>query len=347
MQWVSQRWGIVSEWSWQWIRRLDAFEIPFCVLAFVVGAGLFFPKSGIRLIGGHDRDAAPGTPTPAYLYLAFRNTLLCLIALFGVYLVFEFQTLFRREFPEGFYYAGYAHEGAAWLTVALALATGTLSVIFHGATLSDPRIGRLKTLAGVWSATNLLLAVAVYNRLTIYVQFNGLTYLRIVGYFGITAVVVGFVLVIAKITLAKGFWWLMRAQMTALLLSLVTLSLFPADWVAHRYNVAAVTGGYLPPSVMIAVKDMDDSGYLTLLPLADCPDQTIREGVRAMLAEKQIEIEQRDASRAWHWTRYQAATDQLYSRLADQESKWHHYLRDSRRRNQAISAFEDYAMRWY
>jgi len=50
---------------------------------------------------------------------AFRNTLVTLIALFAVYLVFEISTLWFHEIPQGFYYAGYAHEGAGWLTAAL------------------------------------------------------------------------------------------------------------------------------------------------------------------------------------------------------------------------------------
>lgn len=33
-----------------------------------------------------------------------------------------------RPFPTGFHYSGYAHEGAFWLTVALAMATITLSL---------------------------------------------------------------------------------------------------------------------------------------------------------------------------------------------------------------------------
>ena len=55
------------------------------------------------------------TPAKAFVYPAFRNTLLTVIALFAAYLVFEFKTLWFRVFPEGFYYSGYAHQGAAWL----------------------------------------------------------------------------------------------------------------------------------------------------------------------------------------------------------------------------------------
>src|SRR5207244_2219651 len=94
------------------------------------------------------------------LYATFRNTLVAVIVLFAAYLGFEFKTLWFRVFPKGFYYSGYAHEGAAWLTAALALATIVLSVIFRTAVLRDAGLPRLKKLAWIWSAENLLLAVA-------------------------------------------------------------------------------------------------------------------------------------------------------------------------------------------
>jgi len=105
---------------------------------------------------------------PSSFYLAYRNTLLAVIVLFAVYLVFEFMTLWFREFPEGFYYSGYAHQGAAWLTAALALATMTLSIVFGGSVLQDARLPTMRKLAWIWSAENFLLAAAVYNRLAIY-----------------------------------------------------------------------------------------------------------------------------------------------------------------------------------
>ncbi len=143
-------------------------------------------------------SAGEGTATVAPLYLSWRNSLAVVVILFAVYLVFEFRTLWFRQFPRGFYYAGYAHEGAAWLTIALGLATAVLSLIFRGRTLADVRVKRLQRMAWVWSAENLLLAAAVYKRLSIYVGFNGLTPLRILGFYGVTAVVVGFLLVMVK-----------------------------------------------------------------------------------------------------------------------------------------------------
>ena len=87
--------------------------------------------------------------TRSRFYPAYRNTLYAVVGLFAVYLVFEFQTLWFREFPKGFYYAGYAHQGAAWLTIALGLATLLLSVIFRGCVLTDDRLGSLKRTAAI------------------------------------------------------------------------------------------------------------------------------------------------------------------------------------------------------
>ncbi len=101
-------------------------------------------------------------------------------------------TLWGREFPRGFHYSGYAHEGAAWLTLALAMATAGLSLVFAGRTLADPRLAVLRRWGNVWAIQNLLLAVAVYHRLHIYIGFNGMTRMRTVGIFGISCVVAGF-----------------------------------------------------------------------------------------------------------------------------------------------------------
>ena len=347
VQWVSERIQQSFDWAWDWVGRLSAWEVPFCLLALIIGAGLLYPVYGKRRIGGEDLEGFASGKGEAPLYAAIRNTLLCLVALFSAYLAFEFWTLWKREFPDGFYYAGYAHQGAAWLTIALALATGLLSLIFHGDTLKDRRISVLRRYAWFWSALNFLLALAVYNRLSIYVGYNGLTPMRIVGYFGITAVVAGFALVVVKVAQNRGFWWLMRTQLTVLLLTLILFTLFPVDFVAHRYNTWRVNDGYLHPSVMVAVKPMDDMGYLTSLDLVDCEDVTIRDGVRAMMAERQLAIETESEARDWHWTRFQAATDALYEALAVQESKWAIYRANAKLRRATIARFKSYAMQWY
>ncbi len=198
------------------------------------------------------------------------------------------------------------------LTLALALATLVLSLIFRGRTLSDPRRASLQRYAWLWTLENLLLAVAVYNRLLIYVGYNGMTMMRMIGFFGITVVVVGVLLVVIKIGSDRSFWWLLRAQSVALALGIAIYSITPVDYIVHRYNVSRILAGDLRPAVMIAVKPIDDEGYFPLLQWMSIDDAIIREGVLAMLAKRQTEIESFADDQPWHWTRYQADKYVLY-----------------------------------
>ncbi len=223
-------------------------------------------------------------PQLSALYTAFRNTLWSVNGLFAIYLVFEFVTLGNRNFPENFYYAGYAHRGAFWLTVALALATFTLSFIFRRSTFLDPRFGRLKRLAYVWSVENLLLSVAVFNRLFIYIEFNGLTRMRVIGLLGVSCVLAGFVLVVVKLWQRHGFVWLIHRQLWIPWIATVIYVVLPVDWIVHAYNASQIQRGHLAPSVQIIAHTTSPEGMLPLISLVDTEDATIREGVRALLA---------------------------------------------------------------
>ncbi|QDT07732.1 hypothetical protein K227x_61600 [Rubripirellula lacrimiformis] len=332
----------------QWANRFSAWEIPFCIAALLIGIGLMRPALPLIRFGTLKSDSTPpSSQTHSPWFAAFRNTLVTVIVLFAVYLGFEWLTLWRREFPAGFYYAGYAHQGAAWLTVALALATGMLSLIFRGSILADPRLASLKRLTWVWSGANLLLAVAVYNRLLIYVGYNGMTQMRTVGFFGITLVVIGFALVLYKIRRGRNFWWLIRTQLVALVLTIIAYSVFPVDYVTSRYNASRVAQGYLPPSVMIAVKPTNDEGVAPLLDLVDCEDEIIREGVLAILAQRHSGLQYLARQHGGaHWTAYQGSQSWLRNQLAANASKWSEFESHDKR-SDAIRRFEEYAMQWY
>ncbi|MEO2015615.1 MAG: DUF4153 domain-containing protein, partial [Fuerstiella sp.] len=219
------------------------------------------------LVQESDRDSGASGSARTPLFTAFRNTLLTVIGLFSVYLAFEFRTLWFREFPEGFHYSGYAHEGAAWLTVALGLATLTLSLIFRGLMLRDPRLPRLRRLAWIWSVLNLVLALAVYNRLFIYIDYNGMTRMRTIGLLGITSVVGGFVLVLFKINRQYRFLWLIRRQLWVLTTAVYLLLVLPVDVLIHRYNVRQILSGNPAPVVQITGHPVDNEALSTLLPL--------------------------------------------------------------------------------
>ena len=83
---------------------------------------------------------------------------------------------------------------------------------------------------------------------------------------------IGFALVVYKIGRQRSFWWLIRAQLIALALTVMGYSIFPVDYLAHWYNASQVASGYLRPSVMIAVKPISNEGVFPLLHLTEAED---------------------------------------------------------------------------
>ena len=317
-------------WNWlfQSISRFELGEAVFLLLSAIVLLGALHPA---RTYIMRERRAL-GQPVGSELtssYSAYRNTLVSVILLFAIYLTYELSTLWFREFPNNFYYAGYAHRGAFWLTVALALSTLVLSLIFQGAVLKDPRLAFLKRLALIWSIENFILSAAVYNRLMIYIDFNGLTRMRVIGLIGITSVVIGFLLVLIKLWQDRDFIWLLHRQLWVPALAIIAYAILPVDWLVNRYNVNQIIGGNPAPSVQIIAHKTSAEGMLPLFALVDNQDTAIREGVRALLAAWAIELKvEHEASaestghqvapEVWH-SQYGHSTPWLDSRQAFSE----------------------------
>ena len=348
----SVQWFLTGIRSWLFEYAPHWSEVVFWFGVIWVSVGLLRPVVTRSLSNENLADkATESEATPALVkaavYVPFRNTLVTVIGLFAVYLVFEFQTLWFREFPEGFYYSGYAHEGAAWLTVALGLATVILSLIFRGGLLLDPRLPRLRLLAWVWSLENLVLAAAVYNRLNIYIGFNGMTRMRIVGLFGMTCVTVGFLLVVWKIVNNRNSIWLLRRHLWALAITVYLYGLTPVDTLVHTYNVRQILSGDSAPSVQISVHPISSEGVLVLLPLLDCPDPLVREGVTAMLADRldRAEAVARDQEQKG-WTALQIADRKVLQGLRANKSNWARYT-DRKERQAALDRFHEYAYQWF
>lgn len=329
-----------------WLSHFHASEILFCFGIGWITVGLLRPE--VNQVAATDAVVTV-TPekTTAPLYEAIRNTLVMVIGLFAIYLVFEFQTLWFRVFPQGFHYSGYAHEGAAWLTVALGLATLLLSMMFRGQTIQDPRLPRLRLLAWVWSAENLLLAMAVFNRLFIYVGFNGMTQMRVIGLLGVSSVVVGFLLVLIKIARNHDFVWLVRRQLWTVAIAGYLYAVLPVDGFVNEFNVRRIMAGDPAPCVQISVHPTSAEGYLRLAPLIHCEDEMIRRGIRAMLAEKLAAAEVAAVNRTQAgWTAIQLAEDQLLEQLRAVSTQWESD-EDVAIRAATLKEFHTYAYQWY
>src|SRR5262249_52116238 len=145
-------------------------------------------------------------------------------------------------------------------------------------------------------------------RLYIYIGFNGLTRMRIVGIFGIATVVAGLMLVVRKIRHREDFGWLIRRQLFACATAAYLYAVMPIDAMWVGYDVRRIMAGDPAPSVELAVHEIGPEGLLALAPLLDCDNHIIREGIRAMLAERRARLEE-GAREPWrqHWTATQIA----------------------------------------
>jgi hypothetical protein len=348
---VSETLSRISEEIRDWLTRISPGESLFlCAVAWIAVA-LLRPSLNPADESAEAADVAeraesrPLETAPRPLYLAWRNTLVVVILIYAIYLAFECRTLWFRVFPKGFYYSGYAHEGAAWLTIGLALATSILSLIFRGRILHDPRVGRLQWLASIWSVENLLLAAAVYHRLFIYINFNGLTDMRIVGLYGVSAVVVGFLLVLLKIVRRHDFVWLLQRHLWTLGVAIYLYAITPVDALAIGYNVNRVLAGDLPPSVQISEHPISAEGLLVLEPLLGCSDEIVRNGVAALLDERHANLEVQ-AAKGPHWTAYQLAEASFLNHQRTRQAVAVRFT-DAKIRRAAWERFRRYAYQWY
>jgi hypothetical protein len=337
----------------EWIHRYFPSwgEVAFWAVVLWIVVGLLRPVIDARIVAKQSSEQAEKIKPdalPAAWHGPCRNMLLVLIVLFAGYLTYEYQTLWFQKFPKGFCYSGYAHEGAAWLTVALALSTAVLSLIFRGSMLHSSRLPTLRRLAWIWSMENIVLALAAYHRLYIYIGFNGMTRLRVVGILGMSAVVVGFVAVLWKILQNRNFIWLARRHSWTLAAAVFLYAVLPVDWLVMQYNVSRIMAGDSAPAVQITEHAIDAEGLIALTPLLDCKDQIVRDGIAALLATRlevlqSLELQQQREG----WTSYQLADAVALRKLSDASTGWPHFADDPVARRNAIEKFRKYAYQWY
>ena len=187
------------------------------------------------------------------------------------------------------------------------------------------------------------LAVAVYNRLYIYINFNGMTRMRTVGLLGISSVVGGFVLVLWKINSGRDFLWLIRRQLWVLGLAIYIYLALPVDRLIHEYNVDQIVGGNLAPVVQITGHEVDDEALPTLLPLCAVEDKIISSGIQAMLHQRFANLRlQSEKTESRAWTANQWGQDRAFSQLEAEKQQWDEFS-DIEARNSAYTRLKQHA----
>lgn len=116
-----------------------------------------------------------------------------------------------------------------------------------------------------------------------YIDYNGLTRLRIVGLYGILLIVVGLSVMVWKVGRSQSFMWIIRRDLLAFWAALVILALTPRDTICWKYNASRVMDGDLKPLALLTVQKISPEGYPPLLRLLDHREAWVREGVAAFL----------------------------------------------------------------
>jgi len=133
----------------------------------------------------------------------------------------------------------------------------------------------------------------------------------------------------------------------ALALTIYLFALTPIDTLAVSYNVRRVLSGDTAASMQIGVQPFDMEGILALPPLLESQDTVIREGVKALLAQRWDQLQtRRERCRRLGWTSRQLVDQLALKRLGRLQHHWRDY-RDPVAQEQALERFYAYAYQWY
>ena len=280
---------------------------------FATGATMFVGVALMRPLLPKKRaeyidSAAPEAST--VFRMAAVASLVVVNVLFASYDVLDAVILVGGRPPTGVTTQDYAHQGVAWLTVALSLATTTLSFFFRESLAVDPRAKVARRLAFAWVVESLVLAGFALERVRIHIKYSGLSDLRFVALLGIITAMSGLVLVAHKIRARRTFMWLVRRQIDAFAVGLALYAVTPTHALSARLNVARIERGDLGPLVHIREQALESESALLLLPLLDHSDARVRAGVAFALHDKVTLL---DANKPTRWSEHSLSDQRVRS----------------------------------
>ncbi|MBI4834741.1 MAG: DUF4173 domain-containing protein [Planctomycetes bacterium] len=345
-------------WDWVWKQISNIFEyisfgrLFFWIVSFFIAIILLIPKNIKRTILtpflGEDEKMEARSPLPAVdlRETIAINTLIAVNVLFFVYNAVDISFLWiKRALPEGFAYSVYARSGTLWLTMALALTSLILGIIFIRDLNFHRRASFLKILSWIWVAQNLVLALATFRRLQVYIDYNGLTRLRIVGAYGITLVVIGLLIVAFKMQRVRSFLWMIRRHLLAFALALFALAVTPMDWLVFKYNTGIILYENPRSAIQLIVQPITAEGIPPLIPLLDSKDQAIREGVAGILLREQARLQKlKDAET--RWADKELSRSNALEAIKSARPKLDEIIPDGNWQK-ALKQLDDYARRWW
>jgi len=265
----------------------SGFQLVIWVIAVLASVPLVRPALVFRK---NDEVLATSEVASMTNLLVARNALIALNAIFAAYNALDVANLWAGSPPSGMSTQVYAHHGAIWLTVALAMMSAVVSALFRGPVATDPNGSLARTLGWIWLAQGVLLATGTYRRIGIHIATSGLSSLRIAGILGTTVVVIGVGLVAYKLFARRSMMWLVRRQLDAFALAVVVFAIAPTHLISARVNVERIEHGEYRPLVHISEQASEVESAAALLPLLRHPDVRVRQGVAAHLRHERIQL---------------------------------------------------------
>jgi hypothetical protein len=180
-------------------------------------------------------------PPADFLTLFSADTILRSLILFNA--LFAFQTVLDLVFlwgnaklPSGISYGDYAHRGAYPLIITALLSAGfVLAAMRPGGPAEKSPI--IRPLVYLWLGQNVMLVISSMLRLDRYMELYLLTGWRIAALVWMLLVVVGLILIVARIILKQSNGWLVRMNLISLTATLYICALINFDGMIADYNV--------------------------------------------------------------------------------------------------------------
>lgn len=216
---------------------------------WIVALSLVWPFIHVRWSGKREIPAGlveaaalmQGMPSGQSDFFGVATILRSLILfnlLFAVQTILDVAYLWgNATLPADISYASYAHRGAYPLILtALLAAAFVLATMRPGGVAERSRI--IRPLVYLWVAQNVLLVASSILRLDLYVQIYLLTWWRVAAFIWMLLVMIGLLLIVARIALNRSNAWLIRMNLIALTATLYFCSLINLTPLIADYNVS-------------------------------------------------------------------------------------------------------------
>ena len=215
---------------------------PSRVIDWVVTAALVWPFIVVPLKIWRPSMAAVD-PLPSWNWMSLfsapagRRSLIVFNGLFLLQTCLDMFYLWgAATLPDGLTYADYAHHGAYPLIVT-ALLAGWFAIVATKPGTEAAGSALTLRLMLLWIGQNLLLVVSSLQRLHLYVQTYSLTTLRLWAFVWTLLVGVGLISITVRIVLGRSDAWLLRINLSSLVLALYVGCFVNAPEIIARYNV--------------------------------------------------------------------------------------------------------------